>query len=102
MTLLADVVTASRAVAETSSRSRKVATLAEALRRLDASEVAAKAVLALASRSSANRREELVKALCESRRGGDEMSGAGRHEPARVKRCGERVADPLHRGSVGP
>ena len=40
MTLLADVVTASRAVAETSSRSRKVATLAEALRRLEASEVA--------------------------------------------------------------
>src|ERR671924_222048 len=33
MTLLADIVEASRAVAETSSRSRKVATLAELLRR---------------------------------------------------------------------
>jgi DNA ligase-1 len=39
MTLLADVVTASKHVAETSSRSRKVAILAELLRRLDASEV---------------------------------------------------------------
>jgi DNA ligase-1 len=40
MTLLADVVTASRQVAVTSSRSRKVAILAELLSRLDASEVA--------------------------------------------------------------
>src|ERR671922_601548 len=39
MTLLADIVEASRAVAETSSRSRKVATLAELLRRLDPDEV---------------------------------------------------------------
>ena len=39
MTLLADVVTASRLVAETSSRSRKVAILAELVRELDASEV---------------------------------------------------------------
>jgi DNA ligase-1 len=39
MTLLADVVTASNDVADTSSRSRKVAILAELLRRLDASEV---------------------------------------------------------------
>ncbi len=39
MTQLADVVIASRALAETSSRSRKVAILAELLRRLDASEV---------------------------------------------------------------
>jgi DNA ligase-1 len=40
MTLLADVVAASKHVADTSSRSRKVAILAELLRRLDASEVA--------------------------------------------------------------
>jgi DNA ligase 1 len=39
MTLLVDVVTASREVAGTSSRSRKVAVLAELLRRLDAAEV---------------------------------------------------------------
>jgi DNA ligase 1 len=39
MTLLADVVDASRAVAETSSRSRKVAILAELLRRLDPDEI---------------------------------------------------------------
>ena len=39
MTLLADVVTASRDVTETSSRSEKVAILAELLRRLDPSEV---------------------------------------------------------------
>jgi len=39
MTLLADVVTASELVADTSSRSRKVEILAELLRRLDASEV---------------------------------------------------------------
>src|SRR6266496_3891175 len=39
MTLLADVVSASKDVADTSSRSRKVATLAELLRRLDPSEV---------------------------------------------------------------
>jgi DNA ligase-1 len=40
MTLLADVVTASRQVADTSSRSRKVAILAELLSSLDANEVA--------------------------------------------------------------
>jgi DNA ligase-1 len=40
MTLIADVVTASKDVAGTSSRSRKVAILAALLRRLDASEVA--------------------------------------------------------------
>ncbi|HEY2770059.1 MAG TPA: ATP-dependent DNA ligase [Solirubrobacteraceae bacterium] len=40
-TLLADVVSASRAVADTSSRSQKVAVLSELLRRLDPSEVAA-------------------------------------------------------------
>ena len=39
MTLLADLVTASREVSATSSRSGKVAILAELLRRLDASEV---------------------------------------------------------------
>ncbi len=39
MTLLADVVTASRLVGETSSRSRKVAILAEILRKLDPGEV---------------------------------------------------------------
>jgi DNA ligase 1 len=39
MTLLADVVTASRGVTETSSRSAKVQILAELLRRLDPSEV---------------------------------------------------------------
>jgi DNA ligase-1 len=39
MTLLADVVTASRDVTDTSSRSRKVAILAELLRRLEPSEV---------------------------------------------------------------
>src|SRR5919197_6739968 len=39
MTLLADIVDASRAVAETSSRSRKVAILAELLRRLEPDEV---------------------------------------------------------------
>jgi DNA ligase 1 len=39
MTLLADVVAASRAVADTSSRSRKIAILAELLRRLDPAEV---------------------------------------------------------------
>jgi DNA ligase-1 len=39
MTLLADVVTASSLVAETSSRSRKIAVLADLLRKLDASEV---------------------------------------------------------------
>src|SRR5919109_294633 len=39
MTLLADIVEASRAVAETSSRSRKITILAELLRRLDESEV---------------------------------------------------------------
>jgi DNA ligase 1 len=41
MTLLADVVTASRDVTNTSSRSEKVAILAELLRRLDPGEVAA-------------------------------------------------------------
>jgi DNA ligase 1 len=40
MTLLADVVTASRSLTDTSSRSRKVAILSELLGRLDASEVA--------------------------------------------------------------
>ena len=40
MTLLADVVTASKQVTDTSSRSRKVAILAELLGRLDANEVA--------------------------------------------------------------
>jgi DNA ligase-1 len=40
MTLLADVVDASTQVGETSSRSRKVAVLAELLRRLDAEEIA--------------------------------------------------------------
>jgi DNA ligase-1 len=40
MTLLADVVAASREVTDTSSRSRKIAILAELLSRLDASEVA--------------------------------------------------------------
>src|SRR3712207_5353648 len=40
MTLLADVVAASREIGETSSRSRKTAILAELLRKLDASEVA--------------------------------------------------------------
>src|SRR5918996_1040106 len=40
MTLLADVVTASRDMSDTSSRSGKVAVLAELLSRLDASEVA--------------------------------------------------------------
>jgi DNA ligase 1 len=40
MTLLADVVAASRDLTDTSSRSEKVAILAELLRRLDASEVA--------------------------------------------------------------
>jgi DNA ligase-1 len=39
MTLLADVVTASKLVAETTSRSRKVAILAELLRRLEPGEV---------------------------------------------------------------
>ena len=39
MTLLADVVTASNDVAKTASRSRKVAILAELLRRLDAREI---------------------------------------------------------------
>ncbi len=39
MTLLADVVTASRELTNTSSRSQKVAILAELLRRLDAAEV---------------------------------------------------------------
>ena len=39
MTLLADVVTASREVTDTSSRSRKVAILADLLRRLDADEI---------------------------------------------------------------
>jgi DNA ligase 1 len=39
MTLLAEVVTASRLVGETSSRSKKVATLAELLRRLEPDEV---------------------------------------------------------------
>jgi DNA ligase-1 len=39
MTLFADVVTASKLVSETSSRSRKVATLAELLRELEGSEV---------------------------------------------------------------
>lgn len=43
MTLLADVVSASSEVASTSSRSRKVAILAELVRRLDAGEVAAAA-----------------------------------------------------------
>jgi DNA ligase 1 len=41
MTLLADVVAASREVTDTSSRSRKITILAELLSRLDASEVAA-------------------------------------------------------------
>jgi ATP-dependent DNA ligase I len=41
MTLLADVVTASKRVTETSSRSAKIAILAELLRRLDPAEVAA-------------------------------------------------------------
>jgi DNA ligase 1 len=40
LTLLADVVTASRDLTQTSARSEKVAILAELLRRLDASEVA--------------------------------------------------------------
>jgi DNA ligase-1 len=40
VTLLADVVSASRSVTETTSRSQKVAILAELLRRLDADEVA--------------------------------------------------------------
>ena len=40
MTLLADVVTASQEVAETSARSRKVTILAELLERLDPAEVA--------------------------------------------------------------
>jgi DNA ligase-1 len=40
MTLFADVVLASSQVAETTSRSRKVAILAELLRRLDAAEIA--------------------------------------------------------------
>src|SRR5436190_8333835 len=40
MTLLADVVTASRRVADTSSRSQKIAILAELLRRLEPGEVA--------------------------------------------------------------
>ncbi len=40
MTLLADVVTASRDLTDTSSRSRKVAILAELLGRLDTSEIA--------------------------------------------------------------
>ena len=39
MTLFADVVTASKLVSETSSRSRKIAILAELLRELEASEV---------------------------------------------------------------
>src|SRR5829696_7217336 len=39
MTLLADVVTASREVAETSSRSRKIAILADLLGRLEPGEV---------------------------------------------------------------
>jgi len=39
LTLFADVVEASRLVAETSSRSRKIAILAELLRTLDADEV---------------------------------------------------------------
>ena len=39
MTLLADVVTASHEVADTSSRSRKIAIIAELLRKLDPSEV---------------------------------------------------------------
>ena len=39
MTLLADVVTASHEVADTRSRSRKVAILAELLRRLDRDEI---------------------------------------------------------------
>jgi DNA ligase-1 len=39
MTLLADIVTASREVTDTSSRSRKVAILAELLREIDANEV---------------------------------------------------------------
>src|SRR5687767_5294350 len=41
MTLLADLVTASQELTETSSRSGKVAILAELLGRLDASEIAA-------------------------------------------------------------
>ena len=41
MTLLADVVTASQEVTDTSSRSRKVAVLAELLRRLEPGEVTA-------------------------------------------------------------
>ena len=40
MTLLADVVAASRAIAETSARSRKTATLADLLRALERAEVA--------------------------------------------------------------
>ena len=39
MTLLADVVTASSEIAETNSRSRKIAILAELLRRLDTDEI---------------------------------------------------------------
>ena len=39
MTLLADVVSASKAVTDTPARSRKVAILAELLRRLEPSEV---------------------------------------------------------------
>jgi DNA ligase-1 len=45
MTLLADIVAASNAVAETSARSRKVAILAELLRRLDPDEIAIAAAL---------------------------------------------------------
>ena len=39
MTLLADVVTASREISETNSRARKIAILAELLRRLDTNEI---------------------------------------------------------------
>jgi DNA ligase-1 len=45
VTLLADVVAASDAVADTSARSRKVAILAELLRRLDSDEIAIAAAL---------------------------------------------------------
>ena len=49
MTLLADLVTASSDVAGTSSRSGKIAILADLLRRLDASEVTIAATLPTAA-----------------------------------------------------
>lgn len=58
------------------------------------------AELTLATARSADRREEPLEPLSESRRGGDEVSGAWRYEPTRVKRCGKCVADPLRRSRV--